>query len=144
MVSIQKIQMPVPGIEQLQSEARQEGYKYIDTLIQEWDSAKTRFDGPGETLYGCLDLDLLVGVGALSCDPFAGGPDMGRIRKVYLRPAWRNQGVGRTLVSTLVEQARSHFSCVRLRAENEGAARLYERLGFAPTSSPDASHILHF
>jgi GNAT superfamily N-acetyltransferase len=144
MISIRKIQLPAPGIESLQSEARQEGYVYIDTLVQEWASAKTRFDGPGETLCGCLDLDLLVGVGALSCDPFAGRPDMGRIRKVYLRPAWRNQGVGRTLVSTLVDHARSHFSCVRLRAENDGAARLYERLGFAPICNPDASHILYF
>jgi hypothetical protein len=74
MISIQKIQLPVPGIEQLQSEARQEGYQYIDTLVQEWASAKNRFDGPGETLCGCLDLDLLIGVGALTCDPFAGRP----------------------------------------------------------------------
>jgi GNAT superfamily N-acetyltransferase len=112
--------------------------------VEEWASARNCFDGPGETLCGGLDSDLLVAVGALSCDPFAGLPHMGRIRKVYVRPAWRNQGVGRTLVSALVDQARSHFSCVRLRAENDGAARLYERLGFTPISNPDASHILYF
>jgi GNAT superfamily N-acetyltransferase len=143
MISILKIQLPVPGIESLQAEARQEGYQFIDTLVEEWASAKNRFDGPGETLCGCLDQDLLVGVGALSCDPFAGRPDMGRIRKVYLRPAWRNQGVGRTLVSALVDQARRHFRCVRLRVENDRAARLYESLGFVPISNPDASHILY-
>ncbi len=144
MVAIRKIQLPARGIESLQSEARQEGYEFIDTLVEEWATATARFDGPGETLCGGLDLDLLVAVGALSCDPYAGRLDMGRIRKVYVRPAWRGQGVGRTLVSTLVDQARSHFSCVRLRAENEGAARLYERLGFISISHPDASHILYF
>jgi GNAT superfamily N-acetyltransferase len=144
MISIRKIQLPAPGIESLQAEARQEGYEFIDTLVEEWASAKTRFDGPGETLCGGLDLDLLVAVGALSCDPFAGLPEMGRIRKVYVRQAWRNQGVGRTLVSVLVDQARRHFSCVRLSAENDGAAHLYERLGFVPISSPHASHILYF
>src|SRR5271169_6580062 len=144
MISIQKIQLPVPGMQRLRSEAKEEDYDFVETLVEEWESGRNRFDAPGETLMGALDEDLLVGVGALSCDPFAGRPDMGRIRKVYLRPAWRNQGVGRRLVSTLVDQARSHFSCVRLRAENDGAARLYERLGFAPIPGPDASHILYF
>jgi GNAT superfamily N-acetyltransferase len=144
MISIRKIQLPVPGIEFLLSEARQEGYDFVDTLVEEWASAQNRFDGPGETLCGGLDQDLLVAVGALSCDPFAGQPEMGRIRKVYIRPAWRNQGVGRALVSDLIDQARRHFSCVRLSAENDRAARLYERLGFVPISDPNATHILYF
>jgi predicted GNAT family acetyltransferase len=83
-------------------------------------------------------------VGGLNCDPFAGRPDVGRIRRVYVRPAWRDKGVGRALVIALIEKARTHFRCVRLRAENANAARLYERIGFAPIASPDATHILLF
>jgi predicted GNAT family acetyltransferase len=48
------------------------------------------------------------------------------------------------LVTTLVEQARIHFRCVRLRADNTHAARLYEKIGFAPIESPDATHMLIF
>jgi GNAT superfamily N-acetyltransferase len=144
MISIRKIQLPAPGIVSLQSEARQEGYEFIDTLVEEWASAKNRFDAPGETLCGCLDQDLLVAVGALSRDPFAGRPEIGRIRKVYVREAWRRKGVGRALVSALVDQARTHFRCVRLSAENDGATRLYQSLGFVPISGPDATHILYF
>jgi GNAT superfamily N-acetyltransferase len=87
---------------------------------------------------------LVTAVGGLNCDPFAGRPDMGRIRKVYVRPGFRGRGIGGALVTHLVAEARKHFGCVRLRAENAKAARLYERLGFVPVDSPDATHLLQF
>lgn len=143
MIAIQKIELPVPGMESLQSEADAEGYDFVQTLVEQWASAENRFDAPGETLCGHLDQGLLVAVGGLNCDPFAGRADMGRIRRVYVRPAWRNKGIGKALVISLIDQARTHFRCVRLRAENAEAARLYERIGFAPVESPDATHILN-
>ncbi|HTZ57909.1 MAG TPA: GNAT family N-acetyltransferase [Acidobacteriaceae bacterium] len=144
MIAIQKIQLPIPGMDVLHEEACREGYDFIETLVAEWASATNRFNAPGEALCGRIDQGLLVAVGGLNCDPFAGRPDMGRIRRVYVRPAWRNQGIGRSLVEALVEHARTHFRSVRLRAENAGAARLYERIGFTPLESPDATHILVF
>jgi GNAT superfamily N-acetyltransferase len=144
MIPILKIELPVPGIELLAAEAREEGYDFIETLVEQWANAENRFDAPGEGLLGHLRDGLLVAVGGLSVDPFAARPDMGRIRRVYVRPAWRNKGVGRALVSALVDRARTHFSCVRLRAENAKAARLYESMGFSLTQSPDATHILFF
>jgi GNAT superfamily N-acetyltransferase len=144
MISIRKIELPVPGIERLQSDAIEEGYDFIETLVEEWANASNRFDAPGEALCGHLDQGMLVAVGGLNCDPFAGRPDMGRIRRVYVRAGWRNRGIGRALVTALVDVARTHFTCVRLRAENEGAARLYESMGFVPIASPDATHILLF
>jgi GNAT superfamily N-acetyltransferase len=144
MISIQKIQLPVRGMEQLRSEAQEEGYDFVDTLVEDWASATNRFDGAGETLMGGLDEGLLVAVGGLNCDPFAGRPDMGRIRRVYVRQAWRNQGAGRALMTALIQEARAYFRCVRLRAENAGAARLYERMGFVATPGPDATHTLFF
>jgi len=144
MIAIRKIELPIPGIERLQQEAGDEGYDFIETLVEEWESATNRFDGPGEILCGYVDQGLLLAVGGLTRDPFAGRPDMGRIRRVYVRSAWRNRGIGRTLVAALVDHARTHFSCVRLRAENALAARLYESMGFVPIESPDATHILVF
>jgi GNAT superfamily N-acetyltransferase len=142
MISIQKIELPVPGMESLQSEAMAEGYDFVQTLVEQWASAENRFNAPGEILCGHLDQGLLVAVGGLNCDPFAGRPDMGRIRRVYVRPAWRNQGIGRALVISLIDRARTHFRYVRLRAENTEAARLYERIGFTLIESPDATHML--
>jgi GNAT superfamily N-acetyltransferase len=131
-------------MESLLSEALAEGYGFIGTLVEQWASGENRFDAPGEILCGHLDQGLLVAVGALNIDPFAGSTEIGRIRKIYVRQAWRNKGVGRALVTTLVEQARIHFRCVRLRADNTHAARLYEKIGFAPIESPDATHLLIF
>ena len=144
MIPIQKIELPVPGIERLLAEAREEGYDFIETLVEEWASAENRFDAPGEALCGHLEGGLLLAVGGLNLDPFAGRPDIARLRRVYVRPAWRNKGIGRALVTALVDQARTHFRCVRLRAENADAARLYESMGFSPIQNPDATHILFF
>jgi GNAT superfamily N-acetyltransferase len=144
MIAIRKIELPILGIERLQQEACDEGYDFVETLVEDWATGTNRFDAPGETLCGCLDQGLLVAVGGLNCDPFAGRPDMARIRRVYVRSAWRNRGIGGALVATLVDHAHTYFSCVRLRAENALAARLYESMGFVSIESPDASHILVF
>lgn len=144
MNTIQKIELPIAGIEQLRAEALAAGFNFIETLVTEFESGKNRFDAPGEVLCGHLDQGQLVAVGGLNLDPFAGRPDVGRIRRVYVRTAWRGRGIGRALVTSLVEEARKSFSCVRLRAENADAARLYERIGFVPDASPDATHILFF
>ena len=144
MIEIRRIKLPVLGLELLQAEAKAEGYGFIERLVNEWESGANRFEGPGEFLSGHMEEDQLVAVGGLNCDPFAGSPEIGRIRRIYVRPAWRNKGIGRALVSALMEEARKSFKCVRLRAENSEAARLYESLGFAPIADPDATHILYF
>jgi GNAT superfamily N-acetyltransferase len=141
MISIKKIELPVPGLDELRSEARDAGYDFVETLINEWASGANRFEAPGEILCGHLDHRLLVAVGGLTIDPFDANPDTGRIRRVYVRSAWRNKGIGRALVSALVEHSRKNFRCVRLRAENADAARLYESMGFIPIDNPAATHI---
>jgi GNAT superfamily N-acetyltransferase len=144
MIQIEKIDLPAPGLDQLRAEACAEGYDFVETLVDDWVKGTNRFNGPGEMLCGHLDQDQLVAVGGLNLDPFAGQPDVGRIRRVYVRAAWRGQGIGRALMTRLIAEARNSFTCVRLRAENADAARLYERIGFVPTGSPDATHVLFF
>lgn len=142
MIAIQQIQLPKPGLEQLRAEARQEGFLFIERLWTEWRGGENRFDAPGELLYGCLEKTLLVAIGGLNKDPFAGRPEVGRIRRVYVRPAWRNRGIGEALVRALIEKARTNFVSLHLRADNSTAARLYERIGFSRCSMSNATHIL--
>ena len=144
MIEIRPITLPVPGIEEMRQEARDEGYDFLDRLVEDWLSGENRFDGPGETFSGCFEEGMLVGVGGLNRDPFLADPRVGRIRRVYVRRAWRNRGAGEVLVKSLLGTARKSFRSVRLRAENTGAARLYERIGFAPIDDPSATHILTF
>lgn len=142
MIFIQQIELPQPGMEQLRTEARQEGFLFIERLWEEWRRGENRFDGPGELLYGCMDQAALVAIGGLNRDPFAGHSDVGRIRRVYVRPAWRNRGIGDTLVRTLVKNARTNFVSLHLRTDNPAAARLYERIGFSRSSISNTTHIL--
>jgi GNAT superfamily N-acetyltransferase len=144
MIPIQKIQLPTPGIERLHTEAKEEGYDFIQTLIDEWTSGTNRFEASGEILCGHLDHGLLVALGGVTVDPLDAQPNTGRIRRVYVRSAWRNQGIGTALVSALVDHAGKHFRRMRLRAENANAARLYESMGFLPIEDPNATHILFF
>ncbi|HEY1502476.1 MAG TPA: GNAT family N-acetyltransferase [Acidobacteriaceae bacterium] len=142
MTAIHAITLPIPGIDELQAEANAEGYNFIDTLLEDWSTGENRFDGPGEILMGSIERDSLIAVGGLNLDPFARNPAIGRIRRVYVRSVWRNLGTGRALMTALIDHASQHFNSVRLRAENPGAARLYERLGFRPINDPNATHIL--
>ena len=142
MITFQTIELPKPGFEQLRAEALQEGFLFIERLWEEWRSGENRFDAPGEMLYGCIDQTELIAIGGLNIDPYAGHSDVGRVRRVYVRPAWRNKGIGETLVRTLIEKARTHFVCLHLRTDNRTAARLYERIGFSRSSNLHSTHVL--
>jgi GNAT superfamily N-acetyltransferase len=143
-IEICRIRLPIAGLDELQAEARAEGYNFIERLVNEWQSGINRFDAPGEMLCGHLENGLLVAAGGLNRDPFAGRAEIGRIRRVYVRPAWRGKGIGAALMGALIKEARQNFVCVRLRAENPSAARLYEQLGFEPIADANATHILTF
>jgi len=92
-----------------------------------------------------MDQAVLVAIGGLNQDPSDGRRGIGRIRRVYVRPAWRNQGIGQALVHTLVENGRTSFSALHLRTDNPAAARLYERIGFTRSSlALNATHVLDF
>ncbi|MGA3048762.1 MAG: GNAT family N-acetyltransferase [Terracidiphilus sp.] len=142
MILIERIALPVPGFEQLKAEARAEGYNLMNTLAEEWARGSNRFDAPGEILCGHADGGLVVAVGGINVDPYAGRAEVGRIRRIYVRPSWRNRGIGRALVSALIEEARGNFDYLHLRAENPTAIRLYESMGFTAIVDPAATHIL--
>jgi GNAT superfamily N-acetyltransferase len=149
VISIRRIALPpavpaAPDFDALCAEARGEGYNFLDTLAREWETGANRFDGRGEILLGCFYGEELAALGGLNRDPFAGRPEIGRLRRIYVRAAWRRKGMGAAVVIALLDRARGHFSCVRLRAENPAAARLYERLGFVSIPDPSATHILRF
>jgi GNAT superfamily N-acetyltransferase len=144
MIAIAEIELPVDGFEKLRIEARAEGHDFIERLAEQWASGENRFFAPGEVLLGYFDRGQLVAVGGLNRDPYASDPTVGRVRRIYVRPAWRQRGIGRALVAQIVVKARSNFSCLRLRAMNPGASRLYEGLGFVPIDDPHSTHILRF
>ena len=84
----------------------------------------------------------MLGIGGLNVDPYAGAAGTGRLRRLYVMPEARRQRIGLRLVMALLERAWPVFERVRLSTDTAAAARFYERLGFAPVTAPDATHIL--
>lgn len=142
MILIRPVTLPLPGFEALAAGAAAEGFEFLDRLLVEWESGSNRFDRPGEALLGVFDDETLIGIGGLNRDPFLDDPAVGRIRRIYIRAAWRNCGIGANLVSALLGRANGSFDQVRLRAVSKDAGRLYERLGFQPIEDAHATHVL--
>lgn len=125
--------------------SREEGHALVERLVDEWDDGSNRFDRPGETALEARLGSRLVGVGGLNRDPYIDDARVGRIRHLYVSPDVRGIGVGRVLVMTLVDHARSTFDRVRLRTTGSGAADFYGALGFEETpSESDSTHQIRF
>jgi len=106
-----------------------------------------RFDRPGESFFAASLNGTLVGICGLNVDPYverqdAEPPAVGRVRHLYVLSTARGTGVGTALTRRVIEAAREHFTLLRLSTTNPLAARLYERLGFEPTTAAHATHIL--
>jgi len=149
MRHVRKIELPVEGLDALLSEASAEGFTFLDCLVPDWADGSNRFCGEGEGFYAVFEQgeegqEQLVAVGGLNRDPHLNSPEVGRLRRIYVRAPFRRRGIGAELVAAMLADARRSFLCVRLRAMNDGAARLYESFGFQACDDPNASHILYF
>lgn len=83
---------------------------------------------------GCEREGVLVGIGGLRIGQSAKTRHRGGIWGVYVDPGARGLGVGRRLMTALIDQARTQVEDVILTvsAHNESAIGLYRSLGFEP------------
>lgn len=123
----------------LEAEAVAEGFRFLTRLVAEWSSGANRFDQPGECLLGVFSNGQLIAVGGLSHDPCA-GPEVGRLRRVYVAQASRGRQVGKALVGQLLARAAQSFHVVRLSTDTHEGASFYLRCGFEPVQDEHATH----
>lgn len=139
-LSIRAISVLPEQIQVMETEAVAEGFRFLTRLIAEWHNGANRFDQPGECLLGVFNSGQLIAVGGLSRDPYA-GPDVGRLRRVYVARASRERHVGKALVGQLLERAAQQFRVVRLSTDTHEGAAFYLRCGFEPIQDEHATHI---
>lgn len=129
----------IEAVPWLAQAARDEGFAFLDRLVEEWETGVNRFDSDGELLFGAFDEGRLVATGGLTRQR----EDLGRLRRIYVHPQWRGQGIATGMVVRILAEAGERFPEVVLYTDNPAAARLYERLGFVPESPDGPDHATH-
>jgi GNAT superfamily N-acetyltransferase len=73
----------------------------------------------------------LVGVGGITDEPEPAAEPAWRMRRLYVAPAARRQGVARTLVNALLQEALGAVRLVTVHAPAAEAARFWDAMGFS-------------
>lgn len=128
-ISIRQAEQLPKQIENLAALANQEGYAFIQRLIEEFQSGKNRFDQKGESLLLAFDGDTLAGCGGLNQQWGDAGVEerIGRVRRFYVHPQYRQHGVGKKLLLELEKLAKPYYSALCLNTDQKGAAHFYQK-----------------
>ena len=117
-----------------------EGYRFVTRLMDDYRSGANRFDRRGELLLVARAEDgTMLGVCGLNRVARAG---VGRVRRFYVLPAMRSQGIGAALLEQIVSAARPHFTNLELHTDSPRAAAFYVAHGFRSVQREDATHEL--
>jgi len=126
----------------LRREADDEGIRVVGVVIDRWVDGTQRYDVPGESLLvAARPHGVAVAVGGLSWCPNVAGAL--RVRRFYVSPATRRQGIASDLATRLIDGARNHTSKVTCNAQASASAPpFWESLGFAPVDADGITHVL--
>jgi GNAT superfamily N-acetyltransferase len=145
MIPVPLTDLAADQIGPLLAASEAEGFAFVRRVVREWETGANRFAGDGEALLGCFLDGRLVGICGLSRDPYLSDSTVGRLRNLYVLPAYRGRKIGRALARRVIDLAGLSFRVLRLRAANPKAAALYEHLGFAATPEfEDCTHVMRF
>ena len=132
--------LPLPAARRLAAQARTEGHRFLDVLVEEWISGENRFSLPAEAFFVARAGSRLVATCGLNRDPWAGDARVGRLRRLYVAPDWRRRGIARLLTWAALCAARGHFDSIRLRTFSSNAPAFYQHSGFRPAGHAEATH----
>lgn len=129
------------SIHHLAEESISQGFWFVERLIQEYRRGLNCFDRPGEMLLTASIQGTVVGIGGLNRDLYFNDPKVGRLRHLYIESVWRRHGVGRMLVTQLIQEANQHYQLLTLRTDTLAANEFYQKLGFK--THPSWEHTTH-
>lgn len=129
-------------VSKLVEESEAEGYRFLRRLADQYEDGTNTFNKEGEVLYGVWDQHShLVAIGGINRDPYSDKAGVGRLRRFYISPGARRQGIGTKLLKQIVEHARGHFKEIVVRTDSANADAFYRANGFSgDLGLPDATH----
>lgn len=108
----------------------------VSLCFQQFDRELAALPGDYARPRGRLILARIAGEPAGCVALRALSPDVAEMKRLYVRPAYRGMGIGRTLAECVIDEARSlGYATLKLDTlpSMAGAQRLYAGLGFAET-----------
>jgi len=141
MMIIRRMEKLPEDIYQLATEAREQGFRFLDRLIDDFQSGNNRFDLPGEALFAVFESGKCIGVGGVNVDPLGQSTCTGRVRRVFVSSAVRGQGVGKLLMLEIENWAKVRFTQLQLFTDTPGASAFYGSLGYQKVEETRISHI---
>jgi GNAT superfamily N-acetyltransferase len=125
----------------LAAEASGEGVRNMALLADGWQRG-VRFQDDGEALFAAFLAGTLAGVGGMSVETGAAEPAR-RLRRFYVSPRFRRQGVATALASALVHEGLDSVDLLTVNAAASPAAGpFWEAQGFAADTSGPWTHVL--
>jgi GNAT superfamily N-acetyltransferase len=120
------------GFEALRAAAEAEGHRHLGRLAEEWAERPALFHA---LMTAWRD--------AITDEPEAATAEPAwRMRRLYVAPAARRQGVARTLVNALLQEALGAVRLVTVHAPAAEAAGFWEAMGFSGVAGRPWSHEL--
>jgi GNAT superfamily N-acetyltransferase len=128
------------GIGDLEREATAEGHRNMARLVADWHSGTVRFDRPGEALIAAQVYGILIGIGGVTHDPDVHGAL--RMRRFFVRERLRGHGIGRAIVTTLLNRVPEGCGHVTVHAERAESAMFWRSFGFTAFDGENHTHEL--
>ena len=137
MIRVARIERLPDDIEILRAEAERDGVRNVGRLVDDWASGQDRYDRPGEALFAAFDTAATVGLGGVAIEP---GQRAMRMRRMFVRPAWRKRGVGRLLADAMIARGLESADLLTCNAAPPGAAEFWEAMGFHRVTADGHTH----
>jgi GNAT superfamily N-acetyltransferase len=116
---------------QLVKESKEEGFRFLERLVVEYENGTNKFNKTGESLYGVFNKEVeLVAIGGLNIDPFSNEKCIGRLRRFYVSRGYRRNGLGKLLLHRIICDAQKHYQVLVLHTDTEQAGQFYISQGF--------------
>ena len=132
----------IRALDSLARDAGSEGYGVVQKAITEWNSGFNRFSKRGEILWGVFIGAKCIAIGGLNVDPFAGNPEVGRVRRIYVSRNYRRKGIAKLLLDRIIKRAKKYFRILRLSTSNPNASNLYKSKGFIEKEGHRQTHVI--